>query len=82
MTTIEGRWFSQLLTADYALILQALPLDPITRRPCCWSQDPGLEVQSSQGLADEEVSHWGAALALLALQVGFLRSEHDACITK
>ncbi len=46
------------------------------------SQDPGLEVQSSQGLADEEVSHWGAALALLALQVGFLRSEHDACITK
>jgi len=39
------------------------------------------ELQSHQELADEEVSHWGVAIALLALQVGHSFLLMHICIT-
>ena len=36
---------------------------------CANSQNDHEELQTDQELADEEDSHWGIALALLALQV-------------
>lgn len=39
------------------------------------------ELQSHQELADEEVSHWGVAIALLALQVGHSFLLMRICIT-